>query len=71
MPNSLKTTLLLSLLTVLLVLMGSAIGGQTGMVVAFLVALAGVAPHHCVVQCSRIVNPRFSCHVENFVSLIH
>jgi len=56
---------------VLLVLMGSAIGGQTGMVVAFLLALAGVAPHHCLVQCSRIVNPRFSCHVENFVSLIH
>ena len=44
MPNSLKTTLLLSLLTVLLVLMGSAIGGQTGMAVAFLVALAIVAP---------------------------
>jgi len=40
MLNRLKTTLLLSLLTVLLVLMGSAIGGQTGMVVAFLVALA-------------------------------
>jgi len=44
MLNRLKTTLLLSLLTVLLVLMGSAIGGQTGMVVAFLVALAIVAP---------------------------
>jgi len=40
MINRLKTTLLLSLLTVLLVIMGSAIGGQTGMVVAFLMALA-------------------------------
>lgn len=40
MINRLKTTLLLSLLTVLMVLMGSAIGGQTGMVVAFLIALA-------------------------------
>jgi heat shock protein HtpX len=39
MMNRLKTTLLLSLLTVLMVLMGSAIGGQTGMVVAFLIAL--------------------------------
>jgi len=40
MINRIKTTLLLSLLTVLMVLMGSAIGGQTGMVVAFLMALA-------------------------------
>jgi heat shock protein HtpX len=40
MINRLKTTLLLSLLTLLMVLMGSAIGGQTGMVVAFLIALA-------------------------------
>jgi len=40
MINRLKTTLLLSLLTVLMVLMGSAIGGQSGMVVAFLIALA-------------------------------
>jgi heat shock protein HtpX len=40
MINRLKTTLLLSLLTVLMVLMGNAIGGQTGMVVAFLIALA-------------------------------
>jgi len=39
MINRLKTTLLLSLLTVLMVLMGSAIGGQTGMAVAFLIAL--------------------------------
>jgi len=39
MINKLKTTLLLSLLTVLMVLMGNAIGGQTGMVVAFLIAL--------------------------------
>jgi hypothetical protein len=34
--NRLKTTLLLSLLTVLMVLMGSALGGKTGMVFAFL-----------------------------------
>ncbi len=39
MINRLKTTLLLSLLTVLMVLMGNAIGGQTGMAVAFLIAL--------------------------------
>ncbi len=38
--NQLKTTLLLSLLTVLMVLMGSAIGGKTGMVFAFFMALA-------------------------------
>jgi len=38
--NRLKTTLLLSLLTVLMVLMGNAIGGQTGMVFAFLMAAA-------------------------------
>jgi heat shock protein HtpX len=38
--NRLKTTLLLSLLTVLMVLMGSAIGGTTGMVFAFAMACA-------------------------------
>ena len=38
--NRLKTTSLLSLLTVLMVFMGSAIGGQTGMVFAFLMAAA-------------------------------
>ena len=38
--NRLKTTLLLSLLTVLMVLMGSALGGQTGMVFAFFMACA-------------------------------
>ena len=38
--NRLKTTFLLSLLTVLMVFMGSAIGGQTGMVFAFLMAAA-------------------------------
>jgi heat shock protein HtpX len=38
--NRLKTTFLLSLLTVLMVLMGSAIGGQTGMVFAFVMAAA-------------------------------
>jgi len=37
--NQLKTTLLLSLLTVLMVLMGSAIGGKTGMIFAFCMAL--------------------------------
>lgn len=36
--NRLKTTFLLSLLTFLMVFMGSAIGGQTGMVLAFLLA---------------------------------
>jgi len=36
--NRLKTTLLLSLLTVLMVLMGSAIGGKSGMVFAFIMA---------------------------------
>jgi heat shock protein HtpX len=38
--NRLKTTLLLSLLTVLMVLMGSAIGGTTGMIFAFVMAVA-------------------------------
>ena len=38
--NRLKTTLLLSLLTILMVLMGSAIGGKTGMVFAFFMAAA-------------------------------
>ncbi len=38
--NRLKTTLLLSLLTVLMVLMGSAFGGKTGMVFAFFMACA-------------------------------
>jgi len=37
--NRLKTTLLLSLLTVLMVAMGSAIGGRSGMVFAFIMAL--------------------------------
>lgn len=38
--NRLKTTFLLSLLTVLMVFMGSALGGTTGMVFAFLMACA-------------------------------
>ena len=38
--NLIKTTFLLSLLTVLMVLMGSAIGGQSGMFIAFFMALA-------------------------------
>ena len=38
--NQLKTTLLLALLTVLMVLMGSAVGGKAGMVFAFLMACA-------------------------------
>lgn len=38
MSNVLKTTFLLSLLTMLLVFMGGAIGGQGGMLVAFLLA---------------------------------
>lgn len=37
--NRLKTTLLLSLLTVLMVLMGSALGGKFGMITAFVIAL--------------------------------
>ena len=37
--NNLKTTLLLSLLTILMVTMGSAIGGKSGMVFAFIMAL--------------------------------
>ena len=38
--NRLKTTLLLSLLTILMVIMGSAIGGKAGMVFAFFMAAA-------------------------------
>jgi len=38
MMNQLKTTMLLSLLTVLLVTMGGAVGGQGGMMVAFVMA---------------------------------
>jgi heat shock protein HtpX len=38
--NLIKTTFLLSLLTVLMVLMGSAIGGQGGMFLAFFMAMA-------------------------------
>ena len=38
--NQLKTTLLLALLTVLMVFMGSAIGGKAGMIFAFLMACA-------------------------------
>ena len=38
MMNQLKTTLLLSLLTVLLVAMGGAIGGSGGMLIAFVMA---------------------------------
>lgn len=38
--NRLKTTLLLSLLTVMMVMMGGALGGKTGMVFAFLMAAA-------------------------------
>jgi len=37
--NRLKTTLLLSLLTILMVTMGSAIGGKSGMFLAFVMAL--------------------------------
>ena len=40
MNNIIKTTFLLSLLTILLVIMGGAVGGQRGMTVAFLVAAA-------------------------------
>ena len=38
--NSIKTTLLLSIMTVLMVLMGSAVGGKAGMIFAFVVAAA-------------------------------
>jgi len=37
--NRLKTTLQLSLLTIPMVIMGSAIGGKSGMVFAFLMAV--------------------------------
>jgi heat shock protein HtpX len=40
MNNILKTTFLLSLLTILLVFMGGAVGGKGGMMVAFLIAAA-------------------------------
>ena len=40
MMNHIKTTLLLSLLTVLMVLMGSAVGGKAGMIFAFFMAIA-------------------------------
>ena len=40
MINRFKTPLLLALLTVLMVLMDNAIGGQTGMFLAFVLALA-------------------------------
>ena len=36
--NRIKTTFLLTCLTLLLVAMGSAIGGQSGMIIAFLIA---------------------------------
>jgi heat shock protein HtpX len=36
--NQIKTTLLLTMLTVLLVAMGGAIGGKSGMIIAFLIA---------------------------------
>lgn len=39
MMNRLKTTILLSLLTILMVTMGSAIGGKSGMVFAFIMAV--------------------------------
>jgi heat shock protein HtpX len=39
MNNILKTTFLLSLLTILLVVMGGAVGGQGGMIIAFLMAV--------------------------------
>ena len=40
MNSIFKTTFLLSLLTILLVVMGGAVGGQGGMIVAFLIAAA-------------------------------
>jgi heat shock protein HtpX len=40
MSNIIKTTFLLSLLTILLVFMGGAVGGQGGMMIAFLIAAA-------------------------------
>ena len=36
--NTLKTTALLALMTALIVLMGSALGGKNGMVIAFIMA---------------------------------
>ena len=40
MINTFKTTILLSLLTILLVIMGGAVGGQGGMILAFFMAAA-------------------------------
>jgi heat shock protein HtpX len=40
MSNVFKTGLLLAVLTAMLVLIGGAIGGQQGMVIAFVIALA-------------------------------
>jgi Zn-dependent protease with chaperone function len=39
MSNVFKTALLLAVLTVMLVLLGGAIGGRQGMVIAFILAL--------------------------------
>lgn len=36
--NQLKTTVLMTLLTLLMIAMGGAIGGKSGMIIAFLVA---------------------------------
>src|SRR5687768_14888888 len=40
MANTLKTTILLALLTALFVVIGGAIGGQSGMIIAFIFAVA-------------------------------
>ena len=46
--NTLKTTFLMALLTVILVTIGASLGGQGGMMIAFLLALAvnGFSFHH-------------------------
>lgn len=50
MSNVFKTALLLAVLTVMLVLLGGAIGGRQGMVIAFILALAMNFASDC---CSR------------------
>jgi Zn-dependent protease with chaperone function len=48
MSNVFKTALLLAVLTVLLVLLGGAIGGRQGMVIALILALAMNFASYCL-----------------------
>jgi heat shock protein HtpX len=71
----LKTTFLLSPMTILLVFMGGAVAGQGGMIVAFLIATAmnfgsywfsdKIVPKMCNAQeITRDIHPAFSGMVE-------